>query len=251
MKKTMNSIKSFLKRWPLFYDLLQRIYYASRQVIEVHMLGTKVQEWIWKTRHLYKGSGWTNGYCKSISHPHRQFLVHKISSYVPLESILEIGCNTGPNLYLLAKKFPKTKLYGIDINSHAIKEGQEWFEQVGIKDILLSAGKADELECFDDCSIDVVFTDAVLLYIGPDKIEKVIRQIERIARKVLIFNEWHWENNSQKQKHFYYHGHWVYNYKALLIDYFPADNIKISKLKKDLWVDSGWELFGAIIEVRL
>ena len=126
----MSSIKSLLKRWPVFCDLLQRIYYTFGQVIEVHMVGTKVQEWIWKARHIYEGSGWTNGYCESSSHPHCQFLVHKTVSYVPLESILKIGCNTGPSLYLLGKKFSVTKLYGIDINSQAIKEGKHgWSRQ--------------------------------------------------------------------------------------------------------------------------
>ena len=109
----------------------------------------------------------------------------------------------------------------------------------------MSAGKADELECFDDNTIDVLFTDALLLYIRPDKIKKVIREMERIARKALVYNEWHCED-----KEFLWHdGHWIYNYRVVLSEYFSTDNIKISKLEKDLW--AGLELFVTIIQVRL
>ena len=123
----MRSIKSFLKRWPLFYGLLQRIYYTFRQVIEVHIFGTKVQEWIWKTRHLYKGNNWARGYCTTFNHPHRRMLVKNLNKYCLGRRGLEVGCNSGPNLYLLAGKFPATQFYGIDINASAVKEGRDWF----------------------------------------------------------------------------------------------------------------------------
>lgn len=102
----MANIKSLLKRWPLLYHLLQRIYWGFRRIIETHVLGTRMQEWIWKYRHIYQGSNWAKGYCESADHPHRQLLLERILAYAHLESVLEIGCNTGPNLYLLAQKLP-------------------------------------------------------------------------------------------------------------------------------------------------
>jgi ubiquinone/menaquinone biosynthesis C-methylase UbiE len=211
-----------------------------------------MQEWVWKTRHLYKGRNWAQGYCESIDHPHRQWLITRISSYAPFESILEIGCNTGPNLYLLAKEFPESKFYGMDINQRAIKEGKAWLEGEGIGNVALSCGRTDDLKEFVDKSIDVVFTDAVLMYIGPDKIKKVMRDMIRIARKSLIFNEYHWEDESLKGRgYFYYDGHWVYNFKALFSDYRGTSDLTISKLPKEVWGGSGWEEFGSIVEVRL
>ena len=250
----MSNVKSFLKRWPVSYRLLQKIYYSFRRVIETYILGTKIKEWNWQTKHIFKGRSWTKGYIGSVNHPHRQLLVATISSYAPLESVLEIGCNTGSNLQLLAKNSQNKaiKLYGIDINSQAIKEGKIWLDWAGIKNVQLSVGRADELGRFKDKSIDVVFTDATILYIGPDKIKKVIRETRRITRKALIFNEWHWENNSLKRKeYFWYDGNWVYDYKALLRNIVSLESIKISKIPPEIWGGSGWEEFGAIIEVRL
>lgn len=245
------NIKAFLRKEPLLYGLLQKTYYGCRKVIETHLLGTKLQEWIWKTRRVKKGGrGWAEQNDRCVNHPHRQLLVGKILAYAPLESILEIGCNTGPNLYLLTKKFPKARLYGIDINYKAIEMGKEWLQQVGVKNIVLSAGKADKLGCFHDKSIDLVFTDATLIYIGPDRIKEVIREMRRIARKALVFNEWHQEN--RKTECLYCYGHWVHNYRALFTSHLSSENsITVSKIPEDLWGGGGWKEFGAIIEVRL
>lgn len=183
--RKMNSIKSFLRRWPIFYSLLQRVYYSFRRVLELHILGTKLQEWIWSAN---RG---VNEGLESISHPHRKLLLDKISSYSPFENILEIGCNAGPNLCLLSKKVPNARIYGIDINSKAIEEGKKHLKEEGMNNVFLSVRRADRLESFGDKSIDVVFTDAVLMYIGPDKIYNVIGEMIRVARKAIIFNEWH------------------------------------------------------------
>jgi ubiquinone/menaquinone biosynthesis C-methylase UbiE len=248
----MSKIATTIKRRLILYRLLQRVYYGIRRMMETYILGTKIQEWVWKTRHLYNGCSWIKGYCESINHPHRQWLIDTISSYTPFESILEIGCNTGPNLYLISKKFPQTRIYGIDINQRAIKEGLVWLHQEGVKNVLLTVSRADHLEHFFDKSIDIVFTDATLLYIGPDKIQKVLKEMARIARKALIFNEWHFEKDLKKPKgYFYYDGHWVYNYKALFTDYVLMGSIKVSKLPRDLWGGPGWEEFGSMIEVKL
>ncbi len=220
--------------------------------MEQRVLGTRVQEWIWKTRHIYKGSNWVKGYCGSIDHPHRQLLIDKVVSYAPFESVLEIGCNTGPNLFLLAEMFPEAQLYGMDINSRAIKEGKRWFEEMGIKTVLLSTGKADRLNKFRDASIDVVFTDAVLIFIGPDRIEKAIEEMKRVARKAIILNEWHRESNSKGgERGLWLDGRWIYDYGLLLVHFFPPDNVRIKKLPTGLWGGGDWEEFGVTIEVSI
>src|SRR4030042_430657 len=90
------------------------------------IFGTKVDELFWKFRNIFDRK-WPENYIsrESINHPHRKFLIDKISVYYPFENILEIGCASGPNLYLLAKKFPEIKLYGIDISKKAIEVGKK------------------------------------------------------------------------------------------------------------------------------
>jgi ubiquinone/menaquinone biosynthesis C-methylase UbiE len=236
----------------------------------------------WATRHIFEGEGWIEGYWKSRDHPHRSFLIEKICKYSPIRSILEIGCASGPNLYLIAEKLPNAEIRGVEINPMAVQKGNEWFRRKGISNVKLEVGKAQELSRFSDKSFDVVFTDAVLIYISPDEIKKVIKEMLRIGRVIVLF-EWHsfnkWFASLLHVYHFFrlkigkyilprqrfrtaissfkpksaslglFVGHWVRDYKTLFEEFVQKERIRITKLPKELWNDRGWQRWGAIIEI--
>ena len=227
----------------------------------------------WSTRHLYDES-WLESYWKSRDHPHRSFLVDRIRRFSPIHSILEIGCATGPNLYNIAKTFPNADVRGIDINPVAVQKGNEWLRQEGFSNVKLEAGKAQNLRHFEDKNFDVVFTDAVLIYISPHEIRQTMKEMLRIGR-VLVLNEWHIFNKWRAflVNTFYYFrinlirgqqfkfslkpkaglglfvGHWARDYWTLLEEFVPKGRIQITKLSKELWDDKNWQQWGAIIEV--
>jgi len=252
----------FVKRWPIIYHFLRRLYYAVslRHLLEL-LFGTEVREKEWATRHLRKsdkddwGKGntdWIKGYWDSQNHPHRQFLVEKIGVFSPISSILEIGCNCGPNLCLLAKKFPNAEIRGVDINPMAVKKGNEYLMQERISNVRLSVGKADELSEFPNKAFEIVFTDAVLIYIGPDKIEKVIKEMLRIASRCLILCEWHDFSMKDKQGRGLYHlGFWKRDYNALLEKFVQKDQITVIKIPECLWPETGWGEAGAMVTVTI
>src|SRR4030042_6788332 len=181
------------------------------------IFGTKTDELYWKFRHIFDNS-WTRSYISegSINHPHRKILIDKISAYYPFDSVLEIGCASGPNLYLISKMFPATKFYGIDVSTKAIKTGNDFFKKENINNVFLSSGKAEELKKFQDKSIDVVFTDAALIYEGPDKIDLVIREILRVTKKAIILCEQYSDSSDS-----FYRDHWIHNYISLFRNFIP------------------------------
>ncbi len=256
----------YLKKWPALYRPVEKMYFAlkPRHLMEM-IIGTKAREQEWATRHNRRGGDWNNtragdsdewitSYWESRNHPSRAFLVEKIAAYYPFKSAFEVGCNCGPNLYLIGKRFPDVLLKGIDINSGAVKKGIELLAAEGIKNAELSAGKADELEQFPDKSFDVTFTHAVLLYIGPDKIDKVIRGMLRVSRKALVLLEWQYPSSKGKDslgKGIYYHGMWARDYAALLKRFVPENRIKITPTPPDVWTTEEWKDIGAVIEVSL
>jgi len=127
------------------------------------------------------------------------------------------------------------------------------FAKEGISNVSLSVGKADELHGLRDKSFDVVFTDAVLIYIGPDKIKKVIKEMIRIAQQALIMVEWHCEPQI-KDPHglgIYHFGHWKRNYVDLLKQFIPEEQVWLTKIPPHLWPDKNWERIGYIIEARM
>lgn len=209
------------------------------------IFGTIIDELYWRFRH-FLDKNWAKRYLadSAINNPHRQILIETIARYSPLKSVLEIGCASGPNLYLLAKKSPAAQLYGIDISKKAIIFGANWLNGKKIKNVTLSYGKADNLNSFSDKSIGVIFTDATLIYIGPDKIDKVIEEMIRVARKAIILIEW----NSEKEQSYEF-DHWAYNWKTLF-EKRGETNISLTKLKsRD--PEGGWKELGCLVELVL
>lgn len=246
-------MKQLLKKWPRLRLLLARVYYSVWRILETQVLGTRIQESIWRNRIDYKRNDLAKELCESSRHPHRKLLAERISSHAPLQSVLEVGCGLGPNLYLLATKFPGAKLHGVDINHEAVDDGKKLFQEMGIDNVLLSVGKADELGSFEDKSIDVVFTDATIMYVGPDKIYRVVEEFVRIAKKAVVLNEWHIdaEDPGHARRHRYLNGHWMHDYTHVISQFVLAHKIKKSKMPRDLWDDSVWQKFGYVIEARL
>jgi len=258
-------LKHLLKKSPRLYSLVVKVYLYTAlksRYLEERLLGTRITEKEWATRHLRRGNDWNDtkhpgdddewvkSYWDSRDHSHRQFLLEHITKFSPVSSVLEIGCNCGPNLYLLARKFPDSQIVGIDINPEAVRKGNEWFAQEGIKNIRLLVGKADELGQFKDRSFDVVFTDAVLIYVGPDKIKEVVKGMLRITRRALIFFEWHSFGCASNPRGVYV-GHWMRDYVALLREFVAEESIHTIKMPEELWADKYWQKYGAIIEVTV
>ncbi len=252
-----------LKRWPLLYEGVARLYFALQpgRLVE-RVIGTRAREREWARRHLRKGNDWCDtkrrgeddewvlGYWDSRAHSHRRFLLEKVSAFYPFGSILEIGCNCGPNLSVIVKKFPDIAIAGIDINPRAIAKGKELFAAEGITNARLYVGRADRLDQFPDKSVDITLTDAVLIYVGPDLIRQVIGEMLRVTRRAIILVERHYHKPDGKDRDgwgFYHHGLWLRDYAALLKTFSPG-GIKVTMIPEEAWPEEGWKDSGAVIE---
>lgn len=261
MKKFVNDI---LKNYPYLNNFILNMYICCTmkcRYLKEYFIGTRLREEEWATRHIHKDKreiddwgtcniDWIESYWDSIYHTHRKYLIDEISEFNPM-SVLEIGCNCGPNLRLLADKFPDAIITGIDINPMAVKKGNEWFKQNDISNVKLMEGKADNLYQFEDNNFDVAFTDAVLIYIGPDKIKTVIEEMIRVAEKGFILVEWHDFEKQHKDPYglgVYYNGYWKRDYMNLLKQFIDERQIHINRINSDMWPDKNWEKFGGIIK---
>lgn len=189
-------------------------------------------------------------YWESVNHPHRKMLVSAILRYSP-DSVLEIGCNTAPNLYLLAKKIPNGRLNGIDVGMSAIEEGKKLLARESVRNVTLDIGRADDLSRFADKSFDVVFCDAVMIYIGKDKIERVTNEMMRVTKRAIVLCEWHDPHAGPRGRFLYKKGYWVRDYASLFNGRNRTTAILIEKITRDIWDDDYWSKYGHIIEVPL
>ena len=225
MRKILRKIKNFADKLP----------------------GNKSNELFWKFRHFLDRSNWPEKYVseESLNHPHRKLLMDAILKYAPFENILEIGRASGPNLYLLALKFPEAKIYGSDISKNAIGFGKKWFAQKNIKNVEFFTSYAESsFKEFSDKSIDIIFSDAALIYLNPKKITETLKEMLRVGRKALIFIEQHTESSSPILDN-----HWIHNYKNLLKKFIPEEKIKLTKIPENIWAGK-WAKYGYIIEVN-
>jgi ubiquinone/menaquinone biosynthesis C-methylase UbiE len=176
-----------------------------------------------------------------------------VGQFAPFESILEVGCGAGANLVVLARGHPGTRLYGVDISPRAIRAAERALSREAIADATVLKGRADDLSSFSDKSVDIVLTDAVLMYIGPDRIGRVVSELARVARKRLILNEWHWFEGSAAGSEAYWHcAHWVHDYVRLLGSTPEVKAFRVERLPPGMWSPGGgWEAYGALVEVEL
>jgi ubiquinone/menaquinone biosynthesis C-methylase UbiE len=180
-------------------------------------------------------------------------LLERLVHYAPVSSVLELGSNCGPNLYRIAKAFPECSLVGVDANPLAVDWGNAQFRKEGLATVRLVCSRVDELEQFGTKSFDLVLTDALLIYIGPDKIEFVVREMLRIARKALILVEWH-EDGSESRSGLgaLYEGVWKRDYRRLIEESVRSTAaVHLSKVPVDVWPSRQWMDLGYVIEIRL
>jgi ubiquinone/menaquinone biosynthesis C-methylase UbiE len=224
--------------------ILVRLWHRLHFIPET-ILGSKFDELEWRYRHIFKRS--YEGYISmnSLSLPYRQLLCERISANAPFSKVLELGCAEGPNLYLLARKFPNASFVGVNINPEAIRKGKVFFKQQGISNVSLFVGKADQLQRFPDKSFDIVFTRGMLVYIGRDKIRKVATEIQRVARKAIILVELHSERENDLGR--LSGRNWYRNYRKLFQAF--SNHIDINEMPGGIGYITEVKLFDEEYEV--
>ncbi len=253
----MEKIKSTLRRFPKLYHFIQK-YYGKIKFAKEWILKTNIdekEEKRWEKRHLHEGENWAiEGYWSARTDSSTKFLVEEITKFYPFSSILEIGCNCGPNLWAISKKFPDVSIKGIDINKLAVQKGKELLKGEGIKNVELLIGKAYNLNMFPDKSFDIIFSKAVLVHIGPSKIKKVLEEMIRVSRKAIILVEYY-EVSSNKNSDILgtrlnYSYRWKRDYVALVRKIIPESKIRLIKIPSEVWGEE-WGEMGYIIEIFL
>lgn len=221
-------------------SLLKKVLWPVKRIF-TRMFGTSIDAFAWRTRHWWDHS-WPQSYIESVNHPHRALLINAVASRAPFTSVLELGAASGPNCYLLAKRFPKAMIEGIDVSRNAVRMGNAWFAREGVTNALLRVGSAiDYLQTLSDRSIDVIITDATLIYVNPRDIGAVLKEICRVARKAVVLVERHHEERQSR-----YEDSWIHNYRLLLNDVVPSRHAIFTKISSDVW-PGAWGVCGYVI----
>jgi SAM-dependent methyltransferase len=169
---------------------------------------------------------WKAAYLDSWELPHREVIVNALNT-TPFDSLLELGCGSGPNLFRIGRAFPDVALSGLDSNPGSIATARS-FLPFGTR---LQVGALEEFR-FPDSSVDVVLTDRALIYVSDIKL--ALRAIRRVARKYVVFCELHSERSLQSFGLKLATGCRAHDYRALLPHHGFTD-VRISKIPANIW----------------
>ena len=111
----------------------------------------------------------------------------KLISQMPVkpgENILEVGCGTGRNLIILAKKYPQTNFFGLDASAEMLKTAQGNIDAKNLKNIKFRTALADDFK-FDNTfdltqKFDAIFFSYAVSIIPPwqESIENALENLK-------------------------------------------------------------------------
>ncbi len=98
----------------------------------------------------------------------------------PGETVLDLGCGAGLDLYLYARKVgPSGRLYGLDLSRAMIEKARENLASVGVANVEWLHAPADAIPLADN-SVDLVTANGIY-NLSPDK-DAVMREVARVLR---------------------------------------------------------------------
>jgi SAM-dependent methyltransferase len=106
------------------------------------------------------------------------------------QSVLELGCNVGRNLWMLTRRHPGLAVAGVDINPEAVALARRH-----VDGDLFVGDLYDLAATLGDRRADVVFTMGVLIHLHPDTLPAILREMAARARRAVVLVEQVSENN--------------------------------------------------------
>lgn len=201
-------------------------YWQSRSITDEHRDWKETKE------------NWVEDYWASWNHPHRQIIIDELKKLPRFNTLLEVGCNCGPNLSNIKLAFERVQLFGIDANQDAINLARE---KLPLED--LQCGDMSNLP-WSDKSMDVVLSDAALMYIHPNQIQAVIRELTRVARGYIVLIE------RQADESVLTAAVWAHPFEQIFKG--MGYQVEARKLTEEEWPDSeNWKKHGYVIKVTL
>lgn len=193
----------------------------------------------WATRPLddpktdwESGDTWIEAYQQSVKHPHRAWLLGHLDKLVP-RTVLEVGCNVGPNLRLMLDSWPHLRFAaGIDPSPDAIAAAKEF-----VPDAYFGVGTATKLP---NISVDLVLADAALMYVPPEEIETAMDEFARVSKRYIAILDWHSDSLLGEEQDY----HWARDYEALL----RARGFEVAEypVTEDVWPSPNWVKNGRL-----
>ena len=156
-----------------------------------------------------------------------------------ITSVLDYGCGYGLNMKIIKKLNQNIKLNCMEISEE--KKKMLNIINENIYKMSINQLNIQMLNKYKS-QFDLVFTDAVLIYVGKNKIFNVIKNLINSSKKTILFHELTNEYSSEAVKHLYLH-----DYRLIIKQINPKLKVKFYKSNKP---GSPWKLHGTKIIIE-
>jgi len=157
---------------------------SSVQLIPTEALKDR---WVTQDR-VYPDDWWLTKYWGDTEGSHRDAIIRALEQLDGVASVLEVGCNTGPNLRRIHARWPLVDLAGMDIHPGAIQFGRAQAQEEGWH-FAGYVGDLRELGLLGEDAADVVLSCYALAYLDPRDIQAVLEACVRAARRAVVLCE--------------------------------------------------------------
>jgi ubiquinone/menaquinone biosynthesis C-methylase UbiE len=163
---------------------------------------------------------------------------HKLIEFINKlnqNKILEIGCSSGDNLFLLEEKKKYEILEGIDISNYCINEGKKILKGYN-SNVILKQGNAAKPN-YKNRSFDIVFISGVAMDLTDKDLISTVTECLRISNKYFILHTSNYKLDPSlniKSKAVSYKNHFLRDYHLFFKENFEKYPIEVLKLKEDI-----------------
>lgn len=217
--------------------------------LDKSVLSRSWQRWKWAIKYRLGRREYVPDFEALVSRPHRHHLLDALDAFGSWRSALEVGCGKGANLYLLARRNRGLRLAGVDVNPLAIEQAGAELAQRDVREVHLEVADATNVKAVADGSFDVVFSDAVLMYVPPADISAAMSEMLRIARLGVVVSTWHRDSRPEEEPCWYDEGTWVYDYRRLFKEQYGT--LEILPYPPGTWQDARWCRYGCLVRLVL
>lgn len=141
----------------------------------------------WAIQHTaYPENQWVKRYWDSADRKHRDLILKAMETFGEFSSVLELGCNTGPNLKRIHERWPRVDLAGVDVNADALTYGREAAHQEGWD---WESCHGSFMDALNGPRYDIVLTCYSLCYLDQEDIDPVLAASLACAKKGVVIAE--------------------------------------------------------------
>ena len=170
-----------------------------------------------------------------------------------ISSFLELGSNSGIQLFELARKYPNCKFHGIDFNPNAIKFASEQAELEGLKNLTFTKIDLQDnasLQSVKETSWDIIFSWAALIYAHPKHITRILDYCLKHSHCLILIEQHKSMRYFKKGKLMPKQPTWLRDYAQLVKSgCYGNVTVKIKSIPTEIWNPGGGH--ASQIEVRV